>query len=427
MVTYLHFFFGTFFLFLFMVFPILFVCCFLYLFPNPPLCTQELLDGWDSHSGKFTHTRQVMHLVGTTSKTGARCNGCTWCCALSFASLNFLLGGILLVTNGLGNDMCSFLPTLVSDLPAYIPTTSAEDSDRDSNLALTSGLLSTCLESDETISMTLKVNKGLNKSFIGFMNVKTVDTFNSTTVDLLDNLSLITSKLQATNELSPSYFWSSQLNKYEKSIPSFQRYVDMNQTAMGATTGIRGTKENEYRIQDQYIFDTLSKIQSSLNWTHVKKKMDHLNRTFEAVHSIERLLTPLKKSINSTEISESCLTIEKSLSQFVTTTCGGTVPLLFLMGFSLLISALAGILVSCSTLLLQRRFGGHGAIPVSYSRPSEQHHRRPSHFEHVGSGTRLKDSIAIEMKKNPMSNPVNTRKESVVHDLNGPMQQIDWM
>ena len=130
----------------------------------------------------------------------------------------------------------------------------------------------------------------------------------------------------------------------------------MNQTAMGATTGIRGTKENEYRIQDQYMFDTLSKIQSSLNWTHVKKKMDHLNRTFEAVHSIERLLTPLKKSINSTEISESCLTIEKSLSQFVTTTCGGTVPLFFLMGFSLLISALAGILVSCSTLCKKKSY-----------------------------------------------------------------------
>jgi len=364
----------------------------------------ELLDGWDTHAGKFTATRQVLHLDGCVAKTGSRCNAFSWCCALLYGSIFFLLGGILLIFNGVGNDTCTSLPILVSDLPLYIPATLPGSSDSISNAAINNGLLSTCLQGAST--------NHLNFSRLGFLLVKQQHLQMG---NLLANLTQIELRLQRMEQLDSSCFWSSQLTKYTKISPLAQ-YIDLNQTSVGSTD------ENSYRQQDRYIHSALSKIQSNMNLTAIRSSIKVLRHTFTAVEQMEsKFINPLQLSLNRTQVGEKCEKIYNSLEQFKTVTCASAIPLMCLMGFSLLLSGIVSSPICCSTLVVQRRWGGHGAIPVSNSRPSEQH--RMSHFHLGGISHDEGNHQTIEMEDNPMG----TKKQSVVHDLHGPMKVVSWM
>ena len=378
----------------------------------------ESLEGWDTHAGMFTHVRQVSHLEGCVSKTGAHINAWSWCCSLLVSSLYFLIGGLLLVGSGVGNDFCTFMPAMVSDLPLYLPSASPSTSNKVSNERLKHSLLPICLKQEESDAQSSSVSTTRTQDLIGAaLNIRARDydlILNITWLappwsDFQGNVTQVLLDVKSMQDLGTDCFWSSSKNSYDK-VSNSQTFENVR-----ISNGVTDT-DSDYRAQKEYMDQLLGRMNNEFDMHAVQTTLEQLQHVVRAMESLDVYLNVLKTGFNITQIRASCQATQESAEEFQKVTCQHALPLIFLMGVFLLVSAVAGLLICCTTLKIQCAWGGHGPVPLSMSSQGNQHRQ------------------SIEMKKNPMgegdeNNGVIKKKKSnsVVHDLHGEMQDTSWM
>ena len=347
----------------------------------------------------------------------------------------------LIVGSGIGSDVCMFLPEIVADPAAYISSSSWEPV---SQTHVRLGLLPACLL-DGGGSNGNATRKGMNLTFLNFVNVRSTSL--PWSQNIKSNLSSLLQDLSTVEQAAtPGCFWSSSTTEYARVnpkwptfslaplVPGSKQYLDMNRTAP--------VDDSNFRQQDIHIKRTLTSIQSHLNMTRVAEKIDKLQDVMTSIVAMDKQVSYMQAFVRpTTDLIEKCGVVKNSLQKFKKVTCEKVRPMLLLMGLTLIILFVLALPIAVSILLIQRRWGAHGPIPVSHPMPSTQHRLKSSHFGHINDvhpphplevmdkkeEKEVEDDemvTSIEMKENPMG---EKKRSSIVHDLHGPMKETSWM
>ena len=347
----------------------------------------------------------------------------------------------LIVGSGIGSDVCMFLPEIVADPAAYILSSSREPVSQ-TNVRL--GLLPACLLDGGGFNGNA-TRKGMNLTFLNFVNVRSTSL--PWSQNIKSNLSSLLQDLSTVEQAAtPGCFWSSSTTEYARVNPKWptfslaplvlgsKQYLDMNRTAP--------VDDSNFRQQDIHIKRTLTSIQSHLNMTRVAEKIDKLQDVMTSIVAMDKQVSYMQAFVRpTTDLIKKCGVVKNSLQKFKKVTCEKVRPMLLLMGLTLMILFVLALPIAVSILLIQRRWGAHGPIPVSHPMPSTQHRLKSSHFGHINDvhpphplevmdkneEKEVEDDemvTSIEMKENPMG---EKKRSSIVHDLHGPMKETSWM
>ena len=362
----------------------------------------ESLEDWDKEVGMFKHSRRVLRLTGCVAKTGAKINGSAIYCSFFVSAIYLLTGGFAFVLNGVGNDLCTSLPTLMADLPLYVPTASPADNNRLSNERIQNSLLPICLSASGTNINTTIVSSVFNLSTIQYQTLVNLTAYPTAWSSIKDAIQDVRSDVAAMHQHSnTNCFLESSASTYEKITTDAKSFVHYNSSS--------STYGNAYRHQTTYIEGVLQEMAVHLNMSAMGIALQQLENIVKSTSRVERHLNQLQQGYNVTALLHYCRAVQESTHRFQHSACENTMPLLFLIGASLFFSGVVGVLVGFDTLCLQNRWGGHGPIPLSTAQPSLQHRQS-----------------TIEMKQNPMGEG-GARSDNVVFDLHGEMKPTSWM
>lgn len=307
----------------------------------------ECLSDFDVVQGMYLSSRGALHLVGCMSKMGARLNGCSWCVALMGSSMYFLFGGLLLITYGIGNDACTILPTILNDLPLYLPSNSPDNNDRLSNDYLSNSLLPKCMNSN-----TNEIANVLNISSLNMSQLQIVTSKTTHWSKVEQNLNVLLMDIHLiSNQVNDNCFYESKIDINEK-ITNSKRFVDYNSSSSGGGDSMKQ--------QSDYIVNALKSLHNTFNGTDMKIATKTLNSTIQSTNNLEKYLNVFQRAFNVSSISDNCKNTYDVLQNFEQSTCNEMVPILFWIGVFVLLLAITGIPICFTTITIQRTWGGHG-------------------------------------------------------------------